>query len=66
MSPKEKVDDSLKCLCSKKNISLEPVFVKNKYLIPTKKYLLGSHYVPLLCSVQKPNDMFTADQEFVD
>lgn len=48
-----------------KNISLEPVFVESKCLIPTKKYLLGSRYVSLLCSVQKPNEMFAADQEFI-
>lgn len=48
-----------------KDINLESVFVRNKYLIPTKKYLLGSHYVSLLCSVQKPNETFTADQEFI-
>lgn len=34
-----------------KNINLELVFVRNKYLILIKKYLLGSYYVLLLCSV---------------
>lgn len=57
---KQKVNDSLKCLCSKK-YHLESVFVKNNYLIPSRKYLLGSHYVTLLCTVQKPTETFTVD-----
>lgn len=61
---KQKVDDSLKCLCSKK-YHLKSVFVKNNYLIPSNKYLLGSHCVSLLCTIQIPNEKFTADEEFI-
>lgn len=49
-----------------KKINLEPVFVKKEYLISTKKYFLGLHYVPILCVVyEKPNETFAANQEFV-
>lgn len=63
---KEKVDESLKCLCAKKKKDhLESVFVKNNYLIPAKKYILGSHYVSVLWNVQKPTETFTAGSEFI-
>lgn len=39
---KEKVND---CLIYVLTYHLESVFVKNNYVIPTKKYLLGSHYM---------------------
>lgn len=62
---KQKVDDSLKCLRSKK-YHLKSVFVKkNNYLIPRKKYLLDSHCVSLLCTVQMPNEKFIADEEVI-
>lgn len=44
-----------------KNITWNQYLFKNNYLIPTKKYLLGSHYVSLLCSGQKATETFSAD-----
>lgn len=55
---KEKVND---CLIYVLTYHLESVFVKNNDVIPTKKYLLGSHYMSWLCSVQKPTETFAAD-----
>lgn len=48
-----------KCFCCR-NINLESVIVKNEYLMPTKKRLLDSHYVSLMCRVWNPNEAFTA------